>query len=58
VLRALRKAGVHVVALHNHMVGEQPRSTSRTSGARAGRTTWRRAEDALDAQKATGAGKH
>jgi hypothetical protein len=24
VLRALRKANVHVVALHNHMVGEQP----------------------------------
>jgi hypothetical protein len=24
VLRALRKAGVHVVALHNHMIGEQP----------------------------------
>ena len=24
VLRALRKAGVHVVALHSHMVGEQP----------------------------------
>src|SRR5205807_3962258 len=24
VLRALRKAGVHVVALHNHMVGEEP----------------------------------
>lgn len=24
VLRALRKSGVHVVALHNHMVGEQP----------------------------------
>jgi hypothetical protein len=24
VLRALRKADVHVVALHNHMVGEQP----------------------------------
>lgn len=24
VLRALRKAGLHVVALHNHMVGEQP----------------------------------
>src|SRR5262245_48164770 len=24
VLRALRKAGVHVVALHNHMAGEQP----------------------------------
>lgn len=25
VLRALRAGGVHVVALHNHMIGEQPR---------------------------------
>jgi hypothetical protein len=24
VLRALRKAGIHIVALHNHMIGEQP----------------------------------
>ena len=24
VLRALRKSGIHVVALHNHMVGERP----------------------------------
>ena len=24
VLRALRKGGLHVVALHNHMIGEQP----------------------------------
>src|SRR5207247_3197692 len=24
VLRALRKANIHVVALHNHMTGEQP----------------------------------
>jgi len=24
VLRALRKAGINIVALHNHMVGEQP----------------------------------
>jgi hypothetical protein len=24
VLRDLRKAGIHVVALHNHMIGEQP----------------------------------
>ena len=24
VLRALRKGNLHVVALHNHMVGEQP----------------------------------
>src|SRR5207249_7699308 len=23
VLRALRKAGIHVVALHNHMIGEE-----------------------------------
>lgn len=24
VLRALRRAGIHVVALHNHMIGEAP----------------------------------
>jgi hypothetical protein len=24
VLRALRKNGIHIVALHNHMTGEQP----------------------------------
>jgi Domain of Unknown Function (DUF1259) len=24
VLRALRKTGIHIVALHNHMIGEQP----------------------------------
>lgn len=24
VLRALRKSGIHIVALHNHMVGEEP----------------------------------
>jgi hypothetical protein len=24
VLRALRKANIHIVALHNHMVGEEP----------------------------------
>ena len=24
VLRALRKSGIHIVALHNHMAGEQP----------------------------------
>ncbi len=24
VLRALRHAGIHIVALHNHMIGEQP----------------------------------
>jgi hypothetical protein len=24
ILRALRKSGIHIVALHNHMVGEKP----------------------------------
>jgi hypothetical protein len=24
VLRTLRKSGIHIVALHNHMIGEQP----------------------------------
>jgi hypothetical protein len=24
VLRALRRADIHIVALHNHMMGEQP----------------------------------
>src|SRR5262249_32568887 len=24
VLHALRKSGIHIVALHNHMIGEQP----------------------------------
>ena len=24
VLKALRKAGIHIVAIHNHMAGEQP----------------------------------
>jgi hypothetical protein len=27
VLRALRKADIHIVALHNHMIGEQPAFT-------------------------------
>ena len=41
VLQALRKAGIHVVALHNHMAGSSPRSSSRTSGARGRRKSWR-----------------
>jgi hypothetical protein len=24
VLKALRQSGIHIVALHNHMIGEQP----------------------------------
>jgi len=56
VLRALRHAGIHIVALHNHMVGEQPAfyfthywglgpAKDLASGVRV----------ALDAQKNTGA---
>jgi hypothetical protein len=57
VLRALRKAGIHVVALHNHMVGEQPAfffthfwGKGKAADLAAGLRT------ALDAQKAA-AGK-
>jgi hypothetical protein len=59
VLRALRKAGIHIVALHNHMIGEQPtfyfthfwgkgKAEDLTKGLKA----------ALDAQKQAGTGKH
>lgn len=58
VLRALRKAGIHVVALHNHMVGEQPAfyfthfwGKGKAADLASGIKT------ALDAQKAAG-GKH
>jgi hypothetical protein len=58
VLRALRKANIHIVALHNHMVGEQPafyfthfwgkgRAVELANGVKS----------ALDAQKQAG-GKH
>ncbi|MDB5306185.1 MAG: hypothetical protein JWO38_387, partial [Gemmataceae bacterium] len=59
VLRALRRAGVHVVALHNHMAGEQPAFyfthfwAKGTAGDLANGI-----KAALDAQKAVGAGKH
>ena len=59
VLRALRKAGVHIVALHNHMVGEQPAfyfthfwGKGKAGDLAAGIKT------ALDAQKAAPTGKH
>jgi hypothetical protein len=59
VLRALRKAAIHVVALHNHMVGEQPafyfthfwgkgKSDELAKGLKA----------ALDAQKEAAGGMH
>ena len=57
VLRALRKSGIHIVALHNHMVGEQPAFYFTHFWGKG------RAEDlakgfkaALDAQKEAGKG--
>ena len=59
VLRSLRKANIHVVALHNHMVGEQPAFYFTHFWGKG------KAEDlangvkvALDAQKQAAAGKH
>jgi hypothetical protein len=59
VLRALRKASVHIVALHNHMVGEQPAfffthfwGKGKAADLANGLKT------ALDAQKQAAAGKH
>jgi hypothetical protein len=59
VLRALRKAGVHVVALHNHMVGEQPAFyfTHFWGKGKAGDLA-NGVKTALDAQKAAATGKH
>jgi hypothetical protein len=59
VLRALRKAGVHVVALHNHMVGEQPAFIfTHFWGKGKAEELARALKTALDAQKQAAAGKH
>jgi hypothetical protein len=59
VLRALRKAGIHVVALHNHMVGEQPAFYfTHFWGKGKPEELAKGLKAALDAQKAAGAGKH
>ncbi len=59
VLRALRKAGVHVVALHNHMVGEQPAFIFTHFWSKGKAEELAKAlKTALDAQKQAGAGKH
>lgn len=59
VLRALRKANLHIVALHNHMVGEQPSfyfvhfwAKGSTEDLATG------LKSALDAQAASKKGKH
>lgn len=59
VLRALRKAGIHVVALHNHMVGEQPAFFfTHFWGKGKPADLVRGLKTALDAQKSVGAGNH
>jgi hypothetical protein len=53
VLRALRKADIHIVALHNHMVGEQPAFYfTHFWGKGPARELARGLRSALDAQKA------
>jgi hypothetical protein len=53
VLRALRKADIHIVALHNHMVGEQPAYYfTHFWGKGPARELARGLRSALDAQKA------
>jgi hypothetical protein len=60
VLRALRKADIHIVALHNHMVGEQPAYYfTHFWGKGPARELAQGLRSALDAQKAVAqAGTH
>jgi hypothetical protein len=59
VLRALRKAGIHVVALHNHMVGDQPAFYfTHFWGKGKAADLANGVKSALDAQKQAAAGKH
>jgi hypothetical protein len=59
VLRALRAAGIHVVALHNHMVGEQPAFFfTHFWGKGKADDLARGLKSALDAQKQAASGKH
>jgi hypothetical protein len=59
VLRALRKAGVHIVALHNHMMGEQPAFYfTHFWGKGKAEELARALKTALDVQKQVGVGKH
>jgi len=55
VLRALRKSGIHVVALHNHMVGERPAFYfTHFWGKGRARTLAEGIRSALDAQRSAG----
>jgi hypothetical protein len=58
VLRALRKANINIVALHNHMVGEQPAFYfTHFWGKAPAAELAKGVKSALDAQKAAGKGK-
>ena len=55
VLRALRKADIHIVALHNHMTGEQPAYFfTHFWGKGRAEDLARAVKSALDAQKEAG----
>jgi hypothetical protein len=59
VLRALRKADIHIVALHNHMVGEQPAFYfTHFWGKGPARELARGLRSAMDAQRAVGPQGH
>jgi hypothetical protein len=59
VLRALRKADIHIVALHNHMIGEQPAYYfTHFWGKGSARELARGLRSALDAQKAVSPEAH
>src|SRR5262245_60592490 len=59
VLRALRKADIHIVALHNHMIGEQPAFYfTHFWGKGATRDLAQGVESALQAQRAAQAKQH
>jgi hypothetical protein len=58
VLRTLRKAGIHVVALHNHMIGEQPAFYfTHFWGKGPARELAKGIKSALDAQEQAAKGK-
>ncbi|HSQ54629.1 MAG TPA: DUF1259 domain-containing protein [Gemmata sp.] len=59
VLRALRKGHINIVALHNHMVGEQPAFFfTHYWGKGKAEELARGLKAALEVQKAAGSGKH
>jgi hypothetical protein len=59
VLQAIRKAGIHVVALHNHMTGEQPAFFfTHFWGKGKADVLAQGVRSALDAQKQAAPGKH